>query len=236
MYHDIQPASGAGRYSFSLEEFKAHLAAIQESVGRPPSAVDRPESKGFALTFDDGDAGWLAAAEMLLERRWRAFFFVTTCAIGKPGKLTRSDLRSLAAMGHVIGSHSVDHPSRISSKADAYILDQWARSKAELEDILGKEVATASVPGGFYSAKVARAAETAGLLRLFTSEPVARSWDVGRCRVLGRFTLTRGMSGRKVARLAAGSVPERAGQYLAWNLKKAVKAAVLRPYWALTAP
>jgi len=42
-------------------------------------------------------------------------------------------------MGHVIGTHTVDHPFLLSEKSDAFILDQWSRSKAALEDILGHE-------------------------------------------------------------------------------------------------
>ena len=147
--------------------------------------------------------------------------------------MDRSDLRQLARMGHVIGSHSVDHPFQLDKKDDAFILDQWSRSKAALEDILGREVTSAAVPGGFYNARVGRAADAAGLRYLFTSEPVTTSWDVGGCRVLGRFALTNGMSSRKVARIAAGAGSERAAQYLAWNLKKAVKSVMLRPYLAL---
>lgn len=234
IYHDIEAARTDHRYSFSIDEFREHLSAIKETVaGSPevPGAVsDRP---GFALTFDDGHPGWLRAAESLQELQWKASFFVVTGIIGKVGAVSRSDLKRLAGMGHVIGTHTVDHPFQLSLRDDAFILDQWSRSKAALEDILGREVASAAVPGGFYNARVGRAADAAGLRYLFTSEPVVTSWGAGGCRILGRFALTNGMSSRKVARIAAGEWSERSRQYLFWNLKKAAKSVMMRPYSAL---
>lgn len=233
MYHTIETAHSDRRYSFTIGEFREHLAAIKATVGAAPAILgEASEMSGFALTFDDGHPGWLQAAEALQELQWKVFFFVVTGVIGKTGCLDRHDIKRLAALGHVIGSHTVDHPSHISRKDDAFILDQWSRSKAALEDIVGREVTCASVPNGFYSARVARAAAAAGLRHLFTSEPVATSWNVGGCRVLGRFKLTNGMSSRKVARIAAGARSERARQFLSWNLMKAAKAVVLRPYLA----
>lgn len=231
MYHDIQATPH--RYSFTIEEFRGHLAAIREAVqGAPAASVETRGLPGFALTFDDGHPGWLQAAEALQELQWKAFFFVITGAVGKAGALDRCDIRRLADMGHVIGSHSADHPHRLSAREDAFILDQWSRSKAALEDMLGREVTCASVPGGFYSARVGRAAMAAGIRNLFTSEPVAASWDVGGCRIFGRFTLTNAMSASKIARIAAGAPCEHARQYLAWNAKKALKRTMARPYHA----
>jgi peptidoglycan/xylan/chitin deacetylase (PgdA/CDA1 family) len=233
MYHDIEATSTTSRYSFSIRDFREHLAAIKAAVALAPAVPGGPETSGFALTFDDGHLGWLQAAEALQELRWKASFFVITGRVGRPGALNKSVIKRIAGMGHVIGSHSVDHPFQISAKDDAFILDQWTRSKTALEDMLGTEVTSASVPGGFYSLRVGRAAEAAGLKHLFTSEPVATNWDVGSCRVFGRFALTNGMSSRKIARIVAGARLERSGQYLAWNLKKAVKSVMMRPYLAI---
>ena len=236
IYHDIEAARTRRRYSFSIRDFRNHLAAIKEAVGGAPAITNgAADMSGFALTFDDGHKGWLRAAEALEELRWKAFFFVVTGLVGRAGMLERSDIKRLSAMGHVIGSHSVDHPEQISRRDDAFIRDQWSRSKAELEDILGREVTSAAVPGGYYSARVGRAADAAGVKHLFTSEPVVTSWDVGGCKILGRFVLTNGVSSRKVARIAAGSRAEHLSRYLAWNVKKAVKSFTLDPYRALRA-
>jgi len=233
-YHDVEARKNRRRYSVTLREFRAHLAAIREAVGGAPSVPGaEPEMSGFALTFDDGHAGCVQAAEALQELDWKAAFFVISGYVGKQGWLDAPSIKRIAGMGHVIGSHTVDHPEGLSRMEDAFILDQWARSKAALEDILGGPVTSASVPGGDYSARVGRAAEAAGVKHLFTSEPVATAWTVGGCRVMGRFALTNGMSSGKVARIAAGAAADRAEQYLSWNLKKAVKSVMMRPYLAL---
>ncbi len=232
MYHDIETTRTRLRYAFSIGEFKEHLAAIKNTVGHGPAIPGDSGASGFALTFDDGHVGWLKAAEALNELRWKASFFIVTKGIGRPGALDRSAIRQLAGMGHVIGSHTVDHPA-LSGKDDAFILDQWTRSKAALEDILGQAVTTGSVPGGFYSPRVARAADAAGLKHLFTSEPVVPTWEVGGCRVLGRFTLLNGMSRGTVARIVGGDRSEHARHYLAWRVKKAVRSFMPRAYLAL---
>jgi peptidoglycan/xylan/chitin deacetylase (PgdA/CDA1 family) len=234
MYHAIEAARTECRYSFSLAEFKSHLAALRAAVGGAPAVpVGAADMSGFAVTFDDGHVGWLQAAEALDALQWKASFFVVTGLIGTKSSVNRSDIKRLAEMGHVIGSHSADHPRRLSGRDDAFILDQWRRSKAVLEDILGREVANASVPGGYYSARVARAAEAAGIRNLFTSEPVATSWNVGRCRVLGRFVLTNEMTRERIARIAVGARGEHARQYCWWNCKKAVKSVALAPYLSI---
>lgn len=231
-YHEFKATRH--RYSFTIEQFRSHLAAIKEAVGGAPVVLGAlPHMSGFALTFDDGHRSWLEAAEALQELQWKAFFFVITGGEGKPGGLDRSDIKRLASMGHVIGTHTVDHPFLLSERDDAFILDQWSRSKATLEDILGREVISGAVPGGFYNAKVGRAAEAAGLKYLFTSEPVVESWEIGGCRIMGRFALTNGMSSQRVARIVAGARCEHARQYLLWNLKKAGKAVMMRQYQTL---
>jgi len=234
IYHDIEPAPAVARYAIGMGRFREHLAVLRSSLPAAPAIFNGPgEPSGFALTFDDGHKGWLLAAEALEELGWRAFFFVITGVIGEPGKLERADIRRLAGMGHVIGSHTVDHPGLLSWRSDEYIVDQWLRSRAELEDILGSEVTTAAVPGGYYSERVGLAADAAGVNALFTSEPVARSWRDGGCQVFGRFLTHHSMSGERVARLAAGAPDETARQYVAWNVKKALKSVTIDPYRAI---
>lgn len=232
IYHDIERGPSQRRYAFSIADFRSHLAAYAEAIGSAP-VLPGERGSGYALTFDDGHEGWLDAAEALGERGWRASFFVVTGLIGRAGRLRRGDVRRLAEMGHAVGTHTVEHPNMLFREDDAYILDQWARSKAMLEDITGSEVTSGALPGGDYARRIGRAADAAGLKHLFTSEPVTTSWREGECEILGRFVLTNGMSGRRAARIAAGDRLEHAAQYLLWNVKKAAKASMRGPYLAL---
>jgi hypothetical protein len=85
-------------------------------------------------------------------------------------------------------------------------------------------VTVASVPGGHYSRRVARAAALAGIEVLFTSEPTASCYFVGRCLVLGRYTINQATSPSQAAAIASGRVAPRLRQLLFWNAKKMTKA------------
>src|SRR5262249_29490768 len=90
-------------------------------------------------------------------------------------------------------------------------------------DILGRRPCVASVPGGFYSRRVAEAAASVGITVLFNSEPTAKVGKVGECFILGRYCLQQGMSAGTAAALASGSLPPRLFQFVIWNSKKAAK-------------
>ena len=185
------------------------------------------------MTFDDGGASALAPTADLLERHgWRGVFFVTTDRIGSPTFLDAAGIRELRRRGHVIGSHSCSHPARMSACGREQLLDEWRRSRQVLSDVLGEAVTVASVPGGYYSRMVAETAAEAGYTMLFNSEPTTKAYPVNGCRVLGRYTVYRGMSARAAAGLATSSLP-RWRQALMWNLKKAAKAIGGRAYLAL---
>src|SRR5207247_10334893 len=138
-------------YKLSRETFQNHLNAVAKA------------NPGPLLTFDDGGvSAYSHIADELEERGWRGYFFIATNWIGKPGFLTSSQIREIRARGHIIGSHSCSHPARMSHHTLGDIIHEWSRSSAVLADILGQQILTASVPGGYYSEKVARAAAIAG--------------------------------------------------------------------------
>jgi hypothetical protein len=104
------------------------------------------------------------------------------------------------------------------------LLWEWEKSADVLSKIVGEQVITASVPAGFYSKQVARAAAAAGLKALFNSEPVTRVRRVEGCLVIGRFTLQRGTAPETAAALAARRPLPRLGQFASWNARKAAKS------------
>ena len=234
MYHGIVEANSTNRYHLSIHDFRRHLEGLRQRLGRAPAVPDSSGAPmtGFALTFDDGHPGWLGAGEELSQLGWKAVFLVVTSAIGRPGELSKDDLRRLASMGHVVGSHTVDHPALAGQSLD-FIVRQWSESKAFLEDVLGESVTAAAVPGGYYSASVGKGAHAAGIRHLFTSEPVRTPWREGDCVVYGRFAVLNGMSAGRVADLAAGAPLPCAGQFAAWQGKKVLKSALGTSYLRL---
>ncbi len=207
----MKPATvSAAVYTLDRAIFAQHVAQI-----RATNAI---------LTFDDGCAsGYTIVAPQLETAGLRGYFFITTDWIGRAGFLNASQIRDLAARGHVIGSHSCSHPERMSKLNSAQMMDEWARSRAVLEQILGASVTVASVPGGYYSKRVARTAAQCGYKVLFTSEPTSRVSDVDGCRVMGRYSIKRDSSAALAGDIARGRLTPRLRQWMEWSARKPVK-------------
>lgn len=239
MYHDVVDAlaydvsgfkgADAALYKVDREQFKTHLSAIAAAIEAQPVSVlellSKPRQRTpLLLTFDDGGvSAHTHVTEMLDGVGWPGHFFVTAGYIDKPGFLTKQQIQNIHRRGHIIGSHSLSHPERMSYCSQEEISREWRQSLQLLSDITGSKTRIASIPGGFYSRKVAQKAAEEGVEVLFTSEPTTRSQVVDGCLVLGRYTVQRWMSPDVVAALANGQGFARAQQVLLWNVKKASK-------------
>ena len=224
LYHDVVdkaqfdssgfPGGDAAVYKLDLRKFRQHLDAIAKA------------NPNVTLTFDDGGVSARTyIADELEKRGWRGYFFIATNWIGRTGFLQADHIRELRDRGHIIGSHSCSHPTRMSRYTLGDIIHEWSRSCGILTEILGEPVRTASVPGGYYSEKVARAAALAGLETLYTSEPTADDDLVEGCVIKGRFMVQRHTSANTAAALARGAVLPQFRQMASWNFKKLCKAA-----------
>jgi peptidoglycan/xylan/chitin deacetylase (PgdA/CDA1 family) len=219
---------GAAAYAVSPGRFGEHLERIAAATGHPPASVDsltggKAHADAWMLTFDDGAASALEAAEQLARRSWRGHFFITTDLVGTPGFLGWDGVRELALGGHVIGSHSCSHPDRMAACSWEQLLDEWSRSAAVLAEALGRPVRTASVPGGLYSRSVGRAAAAAGFTTLFTSLPSQRVGSIEGCLLIGRYAIRRDTPADEAAAAAAGRAVPWARQRAAWGLRGAAK-------------
>ena len=232
MYHDVVEGS-PDIYSVSPNRFREHLEQIGRAVGRPPAPVDQLRDREWLITFDDGGASALVAGEELARRSWRGHFFVATDLIGRPGYLDWDGVRAVAAMGHVIGSHSCSHPDRMAACTWDQLMDEWSGSAAILAQELGQPITTASVPGGLYSRSVGRAAAEAGFTSLFTSLPSQRLRSLDGCRLIGRYAVRSDTAADEVAAAAAGQPLPWARQRAAWRLRGAVKTIAGRRYESL---
>jgi peptidoglycan/xylan/chitin deacetylase (PgdA/CDA1 family) len=239
LYHDVVeagredtsglPGAGAARYKLTPAAFREHLRALASALpARPGTAADLladPAGTHYLLTFDDGgvSAGG-PVADLLEEHGWRGHFLVTADFIGTPPFLAPGQIRDLRRRGHVIGSHSCSHPPRMALCPWPQLVSEWGRSCAMLADILGEPVTVASVPGGFYSRRMAEAAAQAGVRLLFNSEPTTRLHWVDGCLVVGRYTVYREMTPAAAGALVGRRPWRRLRQALAWKLKKVAKA------------
>jgi peptidoglycan/xylan/chitin deacetylase (PgdA/CDA1 family) len=236
-YHDVLsgpdpdssgfPGPTAARYKLPVPEFGAHLGAIAGAHVHVIADARAPEGlsggRSLILTFDDGGAGSLAAAECLERHGWKGHFLITAGRIGTKGFLDRDGVRDLRRRGHVVGSHSCTHPERMSVLPPEQQKEEWVKSIGILSGIIGEPVNLASVPGGYYSPGVARAAAASGIRTLFTSEPTARIRSVEGCTVIGRYAVLNGMASAEIAAIARGNFAPRARQSVSWTAKKAAK-------------
>ncbi len=233
MFHDVVengdyqssgfPGEGAHLYKLERAPFERHLAAIAAAA---PSVATLPAlaPNSVLLTFDDGGASFHHPIAPLLEQHgWRGHFFITTDRIGTPGFLTEAQILDLHRRGHVVGSHSCSHPTRMSALSRPELDREWRQSLARLSAILGEPVTVASVPGGFYSSQVGQSAQAAGIRALFTSEPTARISSLAGCLVLGRYSLQRGMGPEWSAGFAAGRPAQCLRQAALWKAKRIAK-------------
>ena len=240
IYHDILDRgavsgfSGADAdwYKLPAKCFEDQLDAILAACAYPAERlIDRravvPAASATVFTFDDGGASALHPTAELLERRGlRGRFFVVSSLIGTPGFVTASDCRDLVRRGHIVGSHSATHPTLFSKLAPERQLSEWCASRHALENHVGEEVRTASVPGGHYSPSVVHTAAAAGYRLLFTSEPTTRvNVGKGGLLVAGRYMLTRATRPSELAALARNDRTWRARRWLTWNARKAAKTS-----------
>jgi peptidoglycan/xylan/chitin deacetylase (PgdA/CDA1 family) len=242
MYHDVAepadrdrcgfPGKVAARYKLSPTQFGSHLDAIA-ATGVDVALISHDQPRpAAAVTFDDGGASALLAAEMLEARGWRGHFFVTTSRIGTPGFLDAGQIEDLARRGHAVGSHSHTHPTYMGKLGVEELDVEWRTSREILATILGSPPALASIPGGFFKPPVAARAREAGYRILLTSEPRSRPSSRHGILVLGRYTMWSTTRPDVAGAYVEGALLPRARLWLEWNGKKAVKTIAPAAYEA----
>ncbi len=167
-YHDVLPSPRQSHH-ISTPVFDRQM----ERLSRPPFVVEplslvvdqKQTSRAHhrvVLTFDDARNNFLEHAFPTLHRlRFPAVLYVPSGLLGAPGHLRPRDIEQLAEEGVEIGSHGRNH--RALTPLDQAELEYEVRSsKAELEDILGREVRNFSYPFGDWDARVVEEVRRAG--------------------------------------------------------------------------
>ncbi|MFM1987601.1 MAG: hypothetical protein RJA99_558 [Pseudomonadota bacterium] len=182
MYHAIEPAGvdsdADPHYSVTPAAFAAQLdafAALGRRVRSVRDLLDEAEAgsvagDAVALTFDDGHASNGAAADTLAARGASADFFVNPGLVGGPHRLSWAALRDLAAAGMSVQSHGHTHAYLDGMDATG-VRDSLERSKAAIEDALGRPVTLFAPPGGRLHPALAGTATRLGYRALCTSRP-----------------------------------------------------------------
>jgi peptidoglycan/xylan/chitin deacetylase (PgdA/CDA1 family) len=122
-----------------------------------------------SISFDDGLVQTAREAiPMLLERGASCSMFIATGLMGKRHPdldeemiVSREEVLELAQAGVEIGAHTVDHVE-LNGLPFEQALDQLRRSRAALEDLLGKAVTSMAYPYGRPTGRTPLAAQRAG--------------------------------------------------------------------------
>ena len=146
----------AGYTPVSGDQLVAHLARGAPLPRRP-----------VLLTFDDASAGQYTNALPILRRhRFVATFFVMTVVLGKPGWLTRGQVRALDRAGMTIAAHTWDHKAVPTYAGTDWRIELTA-PRHELEGLVGHPVRLFAYPYGVWSPGVIPHLRTAGYTAAF---------------------------------------------------------------------
>lgn len=201
-YTSVQPSMfqalvedlGTRFHFFSCADVRRHLE------------FDIPfEAPPIVLTFDDGYsdnfAHLIAAAE---SSGLRATVFPVTDYIGRTNDwnskapyraehMTAQQLRTLAAHGFEIGSHTLDHVN-LARHDRVELHRQLAESKLLLEDLLGSKVETVAYPYGTHTPDILAAAREYYMSGLTTASCQGGDSWLDSPLNLRRFSITRSTS------------------------------------------
>jgi peptidoglycan/xylan/chitin deacetylase (PgdA/CDA1 family) len=159
-YHEFSRSLERDVYSLPAETFRRH-AYLVHKIRRALNS----------MTFDDGHRSQFElAAPILDEMKIPGLFFVTTAWVGLlPAVMSWHNLRELQQAGHIIGSHTHTHPM-LTACGTVALRNELTVSKQVLEQRLGVEVDSISMPGGRINARVLAACGEAGYKHVYTSQ------------------------------------------------------------------
>jgi len=203
IYHELY-ASGIEKkykYAFSSKEFSDQLDLIRQSklqvitVDKLLSQLtlaDALGNKRLLITFDDGHkSNYEIALPHLIEYNLKATFFITTDWIGKVNYLNKNEIAELYKQGMSIQSHCKTH-GFLDQMPKQDIYTELYSSKSKIENIIGDDVSSVSIPGGRFNEVVIQCAREVGYKIIFTSMPfqlIHKSdiWLVGRTGMMHSF-------------------------------------------------
>ncbi|MBC9929428.1 polysaccharide deacetylase family protein [Chitinophaga qingshengii] len=117
------------------------------------------------ITFDDSHAEHYTVAAPLLERyHFKGVFFVMTVTLNKPHYLSSAQIKALADQGHVVASHTWDHPFPEGYK-DWH--QELVTPRQQLEKITGRPVVYFAYPFGAYNDSIITHVQQAGYKAAF---------------------------------------------------------------------
>jgi peptidoglycan/xylan/chitin deacetylase (PgdA/CDA1 family) len=196
-YHEIELEDSPDLYRLSYSQLEEHLHFVTE-FGRASQGM-APELK---VTFDDGHVSNYWYIPALLEKYpCQAVFFVPAGWVGtRANAMTWGQLKELASLGYEVQSHSWSH-RRLTRCSPSDLQAEVQRSRLTIEDRLGIEVSSISIPYGRWNRRVLEACARAGYKNVYTSDPWLVPTNRAGVHVWGRLTVLNTMGPNDLRRL-----------------------------------
>ena len=216
-YHEFSERPERDVYAITRETFRRHALLISEHCVRRD-----------CVTFDDAHPSQFEIAAPLLNQLGvSGIFFATTAWVGcHPGIMSWRQLRELHQAGHTIASHTHTHPM-LTACGDRALRNELVVSKQLIEDTLGDEVTSISIPSGRVDARVLAACRAAGYSRVYTSrvgeyKPASESSP----EVIGRFVMRRAITEQTLTAYMEGEPRICRRLRMEWATKSLIKTMV----------
>ena len=247
LYHTLyERETNRERYAISARNFESQMRYLYDhgfrslslddlSMAEQISAVDR---KKIAITFDDGnESDYSIALPILKKYGLMAIFFLTVGRVSSHGYLNWRQVTDLNTNGMSIQSHGLTH-SFLSDLKNGDLRRELLESKEEIQLKLGKEVKYLSLPGGFGSPIVLKAARDSGYRGVCTSRPGLNLPGQGapELGIFRRIILTKRTSFKDSECIAGGKrsyvLKCQAGDFLKDRFKKILGSKVYYTLWS----
>lgn len=133
----LKMLADSGYHSITPDQYYDYLAYGRELPAKP-----------VMLTFDDtSEEHYTIAAREMEQYGFKGTFFIMTVSIGRPGYMSKEQIKELSDKGHTIASHTYDHHNVRQYEGDAWDA-QMLKPKEKLEAITGKPVDYFAYPFG----------------------------------------------------------------------------------------
>lgn len=220
LYHHVA-TQGDPDTTVSIKQFASQMAYLKEHGYTAVSLDDwdlavtqgsQLPAKPVIITFDDAwEDQYLNAIPILRQYGFRATFYAYPAFIGHKQGMSWDQLKTLAAAGHCIGSHSLSHARLTRQNAgetdaafQARIERELTESKRQLEHHLGFKIEHFCYPYGYYSETVIAGLQRAGYRTATTVNPMVNG------RTTPAFVLGRKIVGSK-------TTLDNLAEYLEWR-------------------
>lgn len=164
-YHQVRDwkpsdSKTARDYIVPVEKFREQMKSLADSGYHailPDQLYDylaygkELPAKPVMITFDDTRLDqYTVALPELNKHGYKGVFFIMTVSLGKPGYMSKEQVKQLADYGNTIGSHTYDHKN-----TETYTEKDWeeqvAKPSKQLQAITGKPVDYFAYPFGLWN-------------------------------------------------------------------------------------